>query len=52
MFSKKPKPGEVKAFARGRTSSGKVAEQYAKQQAAKSAGRRADAARRAARKGQ
>ena len=51
LFSKPATPKEVRAFARGKVSSAKAAEAYAKQQAAKQAGRRADAARRAARKG-
>lgn len=50
LFSKPATPKEVKAFARGKQSSAKAAEAYARQQEAKLAGRRANAARAAARK--
>lgn len=51
MFSRKPDPKEVKGFGRGKWASGKAAEKWAAQEHAKARGRRADAARRAARKG-
>lgn len=51
FLSKKPDPKEVKSYGRGKWASGKAAEQYAAQQNAKARGRKADAARRAARKG-
>jgi len=50
LFSKDPTPKEVRAFARGKVSSAKAAEAYARQQEAKLAGRRANAARAAAKK--
>lgn len=48
MFGRKPSRQEVKAFGRGKTSSGKAAEAYAVEQRRKAAIREALAERRAA----